>query len=78
MVKVMYFSLLREKLGRAEEEIEFQGSVGRLKEHLAGRHPDVGDLIRAVRVAVNEEYVGDEYELKEGDRVAFIPPVSGG
>lgn len=28
--------------------------------------------------AVNSEYVDDQHELKEGDEVVFVPPVSGG
>jgi molybdopterin converting factor small subunit len=30
------------------------------------------------RFAVNQEYVGEDYELAENDEVAIIPPVSGG
>ena len=31
-----------------------------------------------VLVAVNYEYVNMNYKLKEGDEVAFFPPVTGG
>lgn len=78
MIRVLYFSLLREKLGRPEEEIEFSGSVRELKELLAERYPEARSLIRAVRVAVNEEYVSEDRRLEGGERVALIPPVSGG
>ena len=78
MIRVLYFSLLREKLGRSEEEIEFSGSVRELKELLAERYPEARSLIRAVRVAVNEEYVSGDRRLEGGERVALIPPVSGG
>jgi molybdopterin converting factor small subunit len=29
-------------------------------------------------LAVNQEYVGPELRLREGDELALIPPVSGG
>ena len=29
-------------------------------------------------MAVNQEYVGEDFRLRDGDEVAFIPPVSGG
>jgi molybdopterin converting factor small subunit len=29
-------------------------------------------------VAVNLEYVGPDFELRDGDEVGIIPPVSGG
>jgi molybdopterin synthase sulfur carrier subunit len=74
----MYFSLLREKTGVKEEEIDFRGSVSELRELLKRRHPEVADLLERVRFAVNEEYVEDSYSLKGDERVALIPPVSGG
>jgi len=33
---------------------------------------------KTVLYAVNGEYVGEEVGLKEGDAIAFFPPVSGG
>ena len=31
-----------------------------------------------LRIAVNQQYQAEETELKDGDEVAFIPPVQGG
>ena len=31
-----------------------------------------------LRTAVNQQYIPDVVELKDGDEVAFIPPVQGG
>ncbi len=78
MLKVMYFSVIRERIGLKEEEMEFEGTVGELKKLLKEKHPEVSDLIDRVRFAVNEEYVDEGYELKGDERVALIPPVSGG
>ena len=78
MLKVMYFSVLREKIGKSEEEIDFKGPVGKLREVLKERHPEVADIIGRIRFAVNEEYVGEDYTLQGDERVALIPPVSGG
>ncbi|NPA32527.1 MAG: molybdopterin converting factor subunit 1 [Aquificae bacterium] len=78
MVEVRYFSILREKLGKDSETLPFEGSVRELKEKLKERYPNAEKLIDAVRVAVNEEYVNDDYKISQGDRVALIPPVSGG
>lgn len=78
MPRVLYFSILKEKLGISEEEIEFRGSVGKLREVLKEKHPEVRDLLERVRFAVNEEYVDDDFELEGDERVALIPPVSGG
>ncbi|GAB6066299.1 molybdopterin converting factor subunit 1 [Aquifex pyrophilus] len=78
MVELRYFSILREKLGKSSEELEFEGSVKELKELLKERYPEIKNILESVRFAVNEEYVSDDFKIKRGDRVALIPPVSGG
>ncbi|WP_457599926.1 molybdopterin converting factor subunit 1 [Hydrogenivirga sp.] len=78
MPRVTYFSILREKLGKSEEELDFTGSVEKLRETLKERYPEVAELLDRVKFAVNEEYVDDTYEIKGDERVAIIPPVSGG
>ena len=32
----------------------------------------------SLRLAINQNYVNSEIELKDGDEVVFIPPVQGG
>ncbi len=78
MLKVMYFSVLREKIGKSEEEIDFKGPVKKLREVLKEKHPEIADIIERIRFAVNEEYVEEDYTLRGDERVALIPPVSGG
>jgi len=77
-MKILYFSVVRERLKKSEEEIEFKGSVRELKKLLKEKYPEIEDVLDRVRFAVNEEYVNDDYELKGSERVALIPPVSGG
>ena len=45
---------------------------------LVAEFPALGDYTRIVSCAVNEEYARLTATLKEGDEVAFLPPVSGG
>ncbi len=77
-MRVMYFSMVRELVKKDYEDIEFSGSVAELKEYLSSRYPEIRELISGIKFAVNEEYVGDDYILKGEERVALIPPVSGG
>ncbi len=77
-MRVLYFSMVRERVGKEEEELEFRGSVGEFKEFLSSKHPEIKELINGIKLAVNEEYVGDDYMLKGDETVAIIPPVSGG
>ncbi len=78
MPRLLYFSVLREKIGTKEEEIEFKGPVKELREVLKNRYPQAGEIIDRVRFAVNEEYVDESFLLKGDETVALIPPVSGG
>ena len=78
MVEIRYFSILKEKLGKSSEEISFKGTVGQLRDLLKKRYPEAKEILNSVKIAVNEEYVKDSYKISEGDRVALIPPVSGG
>ena len=41
------------------------------------RYPKMKAL-SSMMVAVNNSYAPDDLELKEGDEIALIPPVSGG
>ena len=43
-----------------------------------GRVPRLADYDSSLFYSVNAEYVPPDYALRDGDEVAFIPPVSGG
>ena len=77
-IKVKYFASLREILGRSEEDLEIENGnikVSELWEKLAGKHKNLPDNILT---AINMEYVKPDAEVKDGDEVAFFPPVTGG
>ena len=78
MVKVKYFSIVKERIGKNEENLSFSGSVKEFREFLKKRYPELGDVWDSVRFAVNEEYVDEDFKLSDNDNVAVIPPVSGG
>ena len=83
-MNILYFASIREKIGRAEEEVSPPPSVsdvGKLIDWLKARGPDyeraLGDM-RAVRVAVNQEHVRLDHPVRSGDEIALFPPVTGG
>ncbi|HIC09616.1 MAG TPA: MoaD/ThiS family protein [Aquificales bacterium] len=76
-VRVLYFAVLRDIVGKSEEVVRFTGkTTGELKELLKNKYPEGAKYFEISKTAVNGEYY--EGELKEGDVVALIPPVSGG
>lgn len=79
-IRTLYFATYRDIAGTDQLDVELAGQ------------PRVHDLVAALRerggawtrlpaqpvVAVNMEYASLSTQLREGDEVAFIPPVSGG
>ncbi len=84
MITVLYFASLREKLKLASEEIELPpevDSIESLVELLTHKHNAnwVEVLVQSkVLVAVNQSLTQFSASIKDGDEVAFFPPVTGG
>lgn len=78
-IKVVYFASLREESKLSEESIELESgkSVADLYELLKQKHNFSLDISK-VKMAINDEYVDVNSELKDGNEVVFIPPVAGG
>ncbi|MEO6065259.1 MAG: MoaD/ThiS family protein [Lysobacterales bacterium] len=77
-VRVRYFARMAEIAGCAEEIIApVPATAAALFVHLSERHR-FGFDAAALRVAINDQFVGWESVLHDGDEVALIPPVSGG
>jgi molybdopterin synthase sulfur carrier subunit len=83
-MRLLYFAWLRAKIGSAEEELALPSQVHDVKsllEWLKARGPNYAEALKdlsAVRVAVNQDYVGPEHPVRDGDEIAVFPPVTGG
>lgn len=69
--------------GTKETSLELPGessSVVMLREKIVEKLPGLKPVASTVTLALNQEYLDPEQDasLKEGDEVAFIPPISGG
>jgi molybdopterin synthase sulfur carrier subunit len=84
MIKVLYFARLREQVGRGEETFPLPAGVvdlGALRAHLAARGGAWAEAMaetNRVRAAVNQDMADAVTAVKDGDEVAFFPPVTGG
>jgi molybdopterin synthase catalytic subunit len=79
-ITVRYFAIIRELLGKDIEQrsVPMGATVTALFTLLADDEPRLLSMRSATMLMVNEEYVSGDHELKDGDEVALIPPVSGG
>jgi len=77
---VLYFAVFREKLGRDSDVISLP-EPARVRDAiavLAARHDAIDQLRGKFRVAVNQDFTGDDHALAHGDELALLPPVAGG
>ncbi|HEY3495039.1 MAG TPA: molybdopterin converting factor subunit 1 [Polyangiaceae bacterium] len=80
-IQILYFAAVRERVGRADEELELPShiaTVRALSAWLETERPALRGALDSVRFAVAEEFVDLDHALREGDVVAVLPPVSGG
>ena len=79
-IKVLFFGRLREIVGRAEEDVEIgvDDRLGDLYARYGAAYPEAERLRACVAPSVNREFALWESNLRQGDEVAFLPPVSGG
>lgn len=77
-VTLQYFASLRERAGIEHETIATETrSLAELYAECDQRH-QLGWPVEKLRVAANGEFARWSDPVADGDRVAFIPPVSGG
>jgi molybdopterin synthase sulfur carrier subunit len=75
-IQVRFFASLRERIGRSAEVVEVAGvlTAADVWTRAAGDEPMPTNTL----IAVNMEYAAPGREVKDGDEVAFFPPVTGG
>ena len=79
-VTVLFFGMLKDIVGKAEDGITLEegSSIGRLYELYAARFPKLAEHSSSILFSRNREFAGWGEPLRDGDEVAFLPPVSGG
>lgn len=80
LVTLRLFARLREISGQSELRVEVPegADAAVVWSGLAREYPALAPYTTSVSCAINEEYARFTTRLKDGDEVAFLPPVSGG
>lgn len=80
-LNLLVFAGLADRIGSSSLTLDVPGlpiSAGDVKQLLSEAFPEASSLIATSFVAVNQEYAPEDHLIREGDEIAFIPPVSGG
>jgi MoaE-MoaD fusion protein len=79
-VKVLFFGMLKDIVGLAEDHIEVADGtrVESVFTRYARDFPRLTDLESSIVLACNHEFCDRSAAVREGDEIAFLPPVSGG
>src|SRR5262245_4681965 len=79
-VRVLLFASLREAVGEKTLELELRdrATVADLLAQLEADHPVIARHRGKVLIARNEERAVPSTQLRDGDEIALLPPVSGG
>ena len=77
-IKIIYFARLREAIELDEEIIMLpKGALPSDAQKLLNEKYDL-NIDTNLKVAINDQFSNWDKELSDGDRLVFIPPVTGG
>ncbi|RAI27973.1 molybdopterin converting factor subunit 1 [Rhodoplanes elegans] len=83
-MKVLYFAWVRERIGRADEEVDPPAdvtTVAALMDWLAGRGEEYAHAFenrRVIRAALDQAHARPETPIAGAREIAFFPPMTGG
>lgn len=77
MIKILYFGMIAEAMGKSEIEIELSfNNIAGLKQYMLTINPNISKY--SFKFAVNNDLIEDNYIIKNGDVIAVLPPFAGG
>jgi molybdopterin synthase catalytic subunit/molybdopterin converting factor small subunit len=79
-VRTLFFGMLKDLAGRGSDllNVPENATLGDVVTHYEKLIPRLGELAASIAISINQEFAGPDSKLKEGDEIAFLPPVSGG
>jgi molybdopterin converting factor subunit 1 len=79
-VRLLYFAVLRDITGKSEADVSLREGTkaADVWQSLRDQYSQLAEYRKPPMIAVNETYAAPETVLRDGDELAFIPPVAGG
>jgi len=84
VLKLVYFAWVRERIGKAEEEVTLPkdvATVGDLLKWLSGRGEEYAHAFenpKVIRAAIDKSHVKPDTAIAGAREIAFFPPMTGG
>ena len=83
-IRIVYFAWVRERIGKASEELELPAdvkTVGDLIAHLSTLGEEYAaafEVPQVIRAAINEEHAEHGEPIGNAREIALFPPMTGG
>ena len=80
-LKILFFSLLREIVGKEEGELQVNFepcTVGSILNQVYIQWPSLKDWDSSILISLDLDYVNREVEVVDGQVIALMPPLQGG
>jgi molybdopterin synthase sulfur carrier subunit len=83
-VKIRYFAWVRERVGKAEEELDVPAGVATVEQLIAWlsardeSYAYAFDNPKVIRAAIDQRHVKPQAALQGAREIAFFPPMTGG
>ena len=83
-MKVLYFSWIKDKLGKSHEEIQIKDKINTINDLIIllkntnETYKEVFEDTSSIKVSINMELARFEDSIHDNDEIAFFPPMTGG
>jgi molybdopterin synthase sulfur carrier subunit len=83
-MRLLYFAWVKEKVGRASEEVAIPENIATVAELIAwlkSRGPEFANAFereQVIRAAIDQSHVRHDARIGAAREIAFFPPVTGG
>ena len=79
-IRVLFFASLADITGIQEATLDAAefSDIDSILSRFASEHPELQARRSTILFALNSEFARPESKVKDGDEIAFFPPVSGG
>ena len=83
-MKVLYFSWIKDKLGKSHEEIQIKDKINTINDLIIllkntnETYKEVFEDTSSIKVSINMEVARFEDSIHDNDEIAFFPPMTGG